>query len=261
MNNPVDIDALYKSWERAYGRAKIVLKYPSLQGLYAWFLRECKERSIDPEEVDFVAFVDPLISYESNKANLEEQFLAPPSEREYEYMAEQVKGLMQKEVREAYPQILEPLEERIVKLEAEARGKERYKRLVKELKLQLAETKRQLEELKLKPPMPAVKVRILKPFIEGIMHYEAGQEFEMTDYEWLRSHEALGYVEQVREVIAPIPLGPEERALRLRREAEKLSTEIREERVRALRQRAESLVEEIREERRRARQTAIALKV
>jgi len=257
MDNPVDVDKLYKSWERAYGRDKIVLKYPSLQGLHSWFLRSCREHDLDPEEVDFVAWVDPMVSYEANKKNLEEQFLAPPSEREYEFMAEQVKGLMQKEVRERYPQILEPLEERIVKLEAEARGKERYKRMVKELKLQLAETSRQLEELKAKPPMPALKVHILKPFAEGIMRYQPGQEFETSDLEWIRSREALGVLEQVREVIPPFPLGPEERALRLRREAEKLSLEIREERARVLRQRAESLVEEIREERRRARQMTL----
>jgi len=203
---PIDVDALYKKWVTRIGENRINLKYPSLRGLYDWFLRETERRAIDPEGIDFEALVDPTLTYKENKQILEEEMKAPLTETDYERMFEEQKGLLEKEAEEQYPEIIGPLRERIFELEREADKKKRYQRLVKELRLELAETIKKLEQERAKPPeVKPVSIRVVKDFREGIIDYKAGQIVETRDLDWVLQKIQEGKVERLKPPEVPPP--------------------------------------------------------
>jgi len=219
---PIDIDELYKRWVEKIGEDKIVLKYPSLRGLWDWFLRETEAKGIDPETIDFEALVDPTLTYKENKAILDEELRAPLTEREYEAMSKEITAMMEKEAREKYPEIFDSLTDRIAELERETDRKKRYQKLVKELRLELAETIRKLEQERAKPPkVKPVSIRVLKDFREGIIDYKSGQVVETRDLEWALQKIEKGLAErlkpEVEEVLPPpVPEAPPEKEAKIK---------------------------------------------
>jgi len=93
----IDINELYKKWVRSVGEEKINLKWPSLRGLYNWFLRETERRGIDPETIDFVAYVDASLMYDENKEILESIMTSPITELESEAMYKEAKAMLEDE--------------------------------------------------------------------------------------------------------------------------------------------------------------------
>jgi hypothetical protein len=222
----IDIDRLYSKWVRSMGEERINLKYPSLRGLYDWFLRECERLGIDPETIDFEMIVDPSLSYHENKTLLSEMMAAAPSEKEFENMYEEMKEHMEKQVREKYPEIVEEWMNRIAELEKEARAAERLRQLNKELRFKLEETERRLEqerkarEALIKP----MKIRILRDFEEGIMKYKAGQLLEVSDREWVSAKIREGLAE---EVPPEVPVAPPPKPIMTPEEIEETRREYR----------------------------------
>lgn len=211
----VDVSELYKYWVSKIGEDRIILKYPSLRGLYDWFLRETDRLKIDPETVDFEALVDPTLTYKENQRIFSEYMTVPPSEKEYEQMSKELTAMMEKEVREKYPEVIEPLADRIAELETEADKKKKYQKLVKELRLELGETIRKLEQEKAKPPeVKAVKIRVLKDFREGIIDYKSGQIIDTRDLEWVLQKIEQGLIERFKPEAPPptVPVPPKKEA-------------------------------------------------
>jgi len=210
----IDVDDLYRKWSRL---KEPTLTYISLKGLAQWFERETERRNIDPSTIDFEAFVDPMLSYEENKIILLEFMTGAPSEKEYEDMYKQQVALLEQQVREKYPEVIEPLEERIIELErTETTSKKRYKK-IKALQLQLAETEKLLEEERAKPPEVApIKVRVLRPFTEGILDYTVDSVIETKDLDWVLEKikrelvERVGVEVPVEIKAPPKPLSTEE---------------------------------------------------
>jgi hypothetical protein len=203
----IDVDDLYRRWSR---HKEPTLTYPSLKGLAQWFLRECEKRKIDPYSIDFEAYVDPMLTYEENKIILMDFMTGAPTDDEIAEMYEQHKALLEQQVREKYPEIIEPLEERIIELEkTEKTSKRRYKK-IRYLEQLLEETEKQLEEERAKPPtVKPIKVKVLKPFSHGIMDYTAGMIFETLDIDWAIELINKGYIRRVREEEAPMePIKP-----------------------------------------------------
>lgn len=200
---------LYKKWERVYGIDVPNLTYRSMQGLYQWFVRACEQKGVDPQSIDVEALVDPSLTYGENKRILAEFMVGEPSEKEYGEMYESVKGEMERTVREQFPEIIEPLEERIAVLEREKDKAKRYKKLVKELKLELAETQARLEEERQKPPEIApVKFHVITDFTEGIIDYKTSQIIETRDIDWALQKIEQGVLERIRPEV-PLPPPPE----------------------------------------------------
>ena len=202
----IDVDDLYRKWSRL---KEPTLTYPSLKGLAQWFERETERREIDPGTIDFEAFVDPMLTYEENKIILLSVMTGAPTEEEYGELYEQQKALLEQQVREKYPEVIEPLEERIIELErTETTSKKRYKK-IKALELQLAETEKLLEEEKARPPtVAAVKVRVLRPFTEGIIDYTVGSVLETSDLDWVLEKIKRGLAERVGVEVAVEIKGP-----------------------------------------------------
>ncbi|GAI24769.1 unnamed protein product, partial [marine sediment metagenome] len=189
---------------------------PSLRGLYDWFLRETERRGIDPESVDFVAYVDASLAYEENKDILKSIMISPITEFESEELYAEAKARLQEQARAKYPEILEPLEERIIELErTEKTSKRRYKK-IKALELQLAESERRREEEKraIEAKVAPVKVHVLRPFTEGILDYTVGSVVETRDLDWVLEKINRGLVERVsievpvKRVPPPPPVPP-----------------------------------------------------
>ncbi|MBA7491658.1 hypothetical protein ES702_02206 [subsurface metagenome] len=208
--NPIDINALYKRWVRRLGEKRINLKFPSLQGLYQWFLRECKLKEIDPEAIDFEMLIDSSLTYAENKQILADVMDKPLTDKEADVMYEEFKALQEKQVREKYPELVEKWTGKIVTLEREVtRGKKRLKK-IKELEHLLAESERLREEEKAKPPEVApVKIRVLKGFSEGIMDYVVGQVVETRNVDWVLDKVQKGFAERVG-VEVPVTPPPKE---------------------------------------------------
>ncbi|GAI43825.1 unnamed protein product, partial [marine sediment metagenome] len=128
---------LYRKWERRIGRQRIVLTYPSLKGLWQWFAREIERRDIDPTEIDVESYLDPLLTVGENKEILKAIMISPITDFESAELYEEAKARLQEQVRTKYPEILEPLEERIIELErTEITSKRRYKK-IKALEIEL----------------------------------------------------------------------------------------------------------------------------
>jgi len=190
------------------GRKRIVLTYPSLKGLWQWFAREIERRDIDPAEIDVESYLDPTLTVNENKEILKTILYSPITETEAGDMYEEYKTVLQEQVRTKYPEILEPLEERIIELErTEKTSKRRYKK-IKALEQQLLHTERLLEEEKAKPPEVApVKVHVLKPFTEGIIDYTVGSVIETRDLDWVLEKINRGMIERVG-VEVPVKRAP-----------------------------------------------------
>lgn len=217
----IDIDALYKKWVRRIGEKKIRLKWPSLRGLYDWFLRETERRGIDPEIIDFVAYVDPLLTNNENKEILKSIMYSPVTEAESAEWYAEAKAMLEEQVRTKYPEILEPLESRIIELErTEKTSKRRYKK-IKALELELAKSERRREEEKraLEAKVAPIKVHVLKKFTEGILDYTVGSVVETRDLTWVLEKINRGLVERVgievpvKRVPPPVPAIPKHKFL------------------------------------------------
>lgn len=72
----VDLESLYKKWVGWFSEERIILKFSSLKALYDWFLRETEIRGVDPDSVNFEAYVDPKLSYQENQRILSEVAIA-----------------------------------------------------------------------------------------------------------------------------------------------------------------------------------------
>ncbi len=202
-------DAMYRVWETTLGKSQIVLTYPSLKGLWQWFAREVAMRNIDAAEIDVQSFVDPKLTVGENKEILKAILFSPITEVESADMYKEVKALLEDQVRRKYPQIVGALDDKIVRLErTEKTSKERYKK-IKALELQLLESERLLDEEKARPPeMAPVKVKILKPFSEGIFDYTPGSVIESKDLDWVLQKIKDGSVERVDVTVAVETKGP-----------------------------------------------------
>lgn len=195
--------AMYDHWKKAFGEKNINLKWPYLRGLYDWLMRELEAHpEVDIETLDIPAFLSHEISFEDAKRILKSLMAATPTDREYESMFEDYKGMLEKQVREKYPEILEPLTEKLVKLEEEltkekAKGKRKFAR-IKKLEASLGETERRLEEERAKPPeVEPIKIRILRTFREGIIDYTVGSVIETRNLDWAMDKIEKGYAERV----------------------------------------------------------------
>ena len=198
----IDVDDLYRRWSR---HNEPTLTYPSLKGLAQWFLRECDKRGIDPYSIDFEAYVDPMLTYEENKIILMDFMTGAPTDDELADMYEQHKSMLEQQVREKFPEIIEPLEEKIIELEkTEATSKRRYKK-IKQLERLLEETEAKLEEERMKPAtVKPIKVKVLKPFSYGIMDYTVGKVFDTVDVDWAIELINKGYVRRIKEGEVPV---------------------------------------------------------
>jgi len=195
--------AMYDHWKKAFGEKNINLKWPYLRGLYDWLMRELEAHpEVDIETLDIPSFLSHEISFEDAKKILKSLMGAAPTDREYEGMYEDYKGMLQKQVREKYPEILEPLEEKIIKMEEaltreKASGKRKLAR-IKKLEAGLGETERRLEEERAKPPeLEPIKIRILRTFREGIIDYTAGSVIETRNLDWAIDKIEREYAERV----------------------------------------------------------------
>ena len=207
--------AMYDHWKKAFGEKNINLKWPYLRGIYDWLMRELEAHpEVDIETLDIPSFLSHEISFEDAKSILKSLMAAAPTDREYESMYEDYKGMLQKQVREKYPEILEPLEEKLVKLEADltkekAKGKGKLAR-IKKLEESLGETERRLEEERAKPPeVKPIKIRILRTFREGIVDYTAGSVIETRNLDWAMDKIEKGYAERVA-IEVPVKRAPVE---------------------------------------------------
>jgi len=202
-------EELYRVWEKRIGKERLALTWPSLKGLWQWFARETERRNIDVSTIDVESFLDPTLSSEENRIILLSVMTGAPTEEEYEDIYEQHKALLEQQVREKYGEIVEPWLDRIVELErTETTSKKRYKQ-IKALELQLAETEKLLEEERAKPPeVVAIKIRVLKPFTEGILDYTVGSVIETKDLDWVLEKIKGGFVERVGVEVAVEIRGP-----------------------------------------------------
>ncbi len=203
-------EELYREWEKRIGKKRMAITWPSLKGLWQWFARETERRNIDVSTIDVESYLDPMLNSEENKTILLQFMTGAPSEQEYEDMYEQYKATLEQQVREKYPEVIDPLEERIIELErTEKTSKKRYKK-IKALELQLAETEKLREEEKraLEAKVAPVKVRVLKPFTEGIIDYTADSVLEVRDLDWILEKIKKGLVERVGVEVAVEIKGP-----------------------------------------------------
>ncbi|MBA7639584.1 hypothetical protein ES703_47243 [subsurface metagenome] len=189
----------YRVWEKRIGKKRMAITWPSLRGLFQWFVRETERRNIDISEIDVESFLDPMLSSDENKTILLSVMTGAPTEEEYEDMYKQHVSMLEQQVREKYPEVIEPLEDRIVELErTETTSKRRYKK-IKALELELAESERRREEEKqaIEAKVAPVKVRVLRPFTEGIIDYTAGSVLEVRDVDWILNKVSAGLIERV----------------------------------------------------------------
>ncbi|MBA7489861.1 hypothetical protein ES702_00395 [subsurface metagenome] len=164
--------------------------------------------------------MDPLLTAGENKEILKSIMFSPITEFESGELYEQAKAMLEEQVRTKYPEIIEPLEEKIIELErTEKTSKRRYKK-IKALELQLSETEKLLEEERAKPPEVApIKVRVLRPFTEGILDYTVGSVVETKDLGWVLEKINRGLVERVgievpvKRVPPPVPAIPKHKYL------------------------------------------------
>ena len=211
---------LYKKWTERISETKINLTWPSLKGLWQWFVRETESRGIDVETIDVEALLDPSLTYQENKQILLEEMKSPLTDTEYEGMYAEYKNQLLDEVAHKYPEVMDPLMDRIAELERIADKKAKYQKLVKTLRWELEETKRRLEELQKRPPPERlVKLRALKPIEMGIFRYRTGEEFETADVEWARKLVTEGSAAEVPLVPVVIPPPPAVPALPPKKEA------------------------------------------
>jgi hypothetical protein len=200
---------MYDKWVKAVGAKAINLTWPYLRGLYDWFLRELEAHpEVDPQAIDVESFLSYDISIEEAKKILKSLMMVPPSEREYEEMYNEFKGMLEKQAHEKYPEILGPLEDKLIDLENKfVREKTKAdKRLgeIKELESKLVETERLLEEARKKPPAAApIRLRILQSFSEGIIDYRVGQVVETSSQEWALDKIQKGFAERVTVGVTP----------------------------------------------------------
>jgi len=184
---------LWDKWVKSVGRKKIMMRPLDLYRLFEWFNEACKERNIDPDEVDVASYVTHDLTFGDAKRALDAFVGAPPTTDETESMYEETVHMLQTEVREKYPEAFEELDKRIAELEKETealprekRAKEKWKRTAEEIQYKLEETKRKIEAERaaLERKVSPVKLRILRDFEVGIMKYKAGQEVETPDIDW-----------------------------------------------------------------------------
>lgn len=168
---PIDINKLYQRWVRESGEEKVTLKYPSLRGLYSWFLRQSKDSGIDPETIDFEAIVDPTLHYDENQGLFKSYFPQIPTPEQplkttkeelekallmYENEANEIKkelGLPTTDLAR-----IEELEGKVIESETKlSRTKEQLKKTREELtrlESEIARAKvKPLEKLPIKKPM------------------------------------------------------------------------------------------------------------
>ncbi|GAI91049.1 unnamed protein product, partial [marine sediment metagenome] len=82
----------YRVWEKRIGKKRMVLTWPSLKGLWQWFVRETERREIDPATIDVESYLDPLLTVEENKEILKTIMTSPITEFESEELYAEAKG-------------------------------------------------------------------------------------------------------------------------------------------------------------------------
>ncbi len=209
-------EELYRKWEKRIGKERMALTYPTLKGLWQWFAREIEMRKIDPAEIDVESYLDPFLAIDENKEILRTIMLKPITDYESADMYEEAKALLEEQARTKYPEIIGTLEEKIMKLErTEKTSKSRYKK-IKALELDLEESERLHEEEKraLEAKVAPVKVRVLRPFTEGILDYTVGSVLEVRDVKWILEKLRKGLIERVGVEVAVETKGPKKELTR-----------------------------------------------
>lgn len=206
---------MYHQWERwskASGKP-ITLTFPALRGVFDWFTRELQLRpEVDVQLLD----VEHTLSYDLTvgdaKEALKKLMITMPSEADYERAAQQAEADIEREIREKYPEFLPQFQERVERevKRGVRKGAEHYKKVIEELRIELVETKKRMEQErkaraeKVKP----AKLKVLKDFTEGILTYRAGTEIESADLEWIMVKAAEGKIERVGAPAPPVTAPP-----------------------------------------------------
>jgi len=193
---------IYDSWVAQHGLEKLRKTFPffeNLRKLYDWCVDVCEKKGEDPQELDFEAYVDPLLTIAENKSILASMIIGPPEEEEYEQWYEIEKAEIEKRAREAG--LFEQFEKDIEKLEREVRKYRKRYEEAKQLESKYereAERQRQEKEA-IERRVSPIRIRFLKDFEYGIMRYKAGDVAEIRDLNW-----ALALIERkIAERVGP----------------------------------------------------------
>lgn len=229
----IDIEAIAKSWQKEgklHG-TPVKMNLLELKNLLTWFDKVARSKGVeDPSSIAIEDYIDPSLTYQENKQivasevlhlselpevpelkDMENEAVYEAKYKEYLDALEEDVKLNMPEVYDIFQERLKTLKEEVEKAQGEAISAEakiqRYAERQRELKGQLEQTRKILEENRSRPPAyQPINFKVIQPFSEGIVEYRAGQTYSTTDLQWVidKMKEKLIEAETIRKLVKPL---------------------------------------------------------